>query len=285
MHAARSASSRSAAASSSPAGRRGRPARSPRRASAASVERDARARRGRRRVWSRPASHRREHSPRFRRPKAPSLHCLGMKKLVILGATGSIGEQALEVVAAPTSWPWSGLAAGRGWERRARAGARPRRARGRPRRPRRRPPRHRAAWNGRVLTGEEGIRELIAGSGADLVLNGIVGSAGLGPDDRRAHRGDRARAGQQGEPGGGRRAGHRAGGGDRHPDHPGRLRALGALPAGDAREPRARSSGSCSPRRAARSAGARTSPASRPRRRSRTPPGRWGAGSRSTRRR
>ena len=38
-----------------------------------------------------------------------------------------------------------------------------------------------AAWNGRVLTGEEGIRELIASSDADLVLNGIVGSAGLGP--------------------------------------------------------------------------------------------------------
>ena len=38
-----------------------------------------------------------------------------------------------------------------------------------------------AAWNGRVLGGEEGIRELVADSGADLVLNGIVGSAGLGP--------------------------------------------------------------------------------------------------------
>jgi 1-deoxy-D-xylulose-5-phosphate reductoisomerase len=32
-----------------------------------------------------------------------------------------------------------------------------------------------------VLAGEEGIRELIAESGADLVLNGIVGAAGLGP--------------------------------------------------------------------------------------------------------
>ena len=35
------------------------------------------------------------------------------------------------------------------------------------------------AWNGRVLAGEEGVRELIASSGADLVLNGIVGAAGL----------------------------------------------------------------------------------------------------------
>src|SRR5204863_6062035 len=38
-----------------------------------------------------------------------------------------------------------------------------------------------ASWNGRVLEGEEGVTELIATSGADLVLNGIVGSAGLGP--------------------------------------------------------------------------------------------------------
>ena len=30
-----------------------------------------------------------------------------------------------------------------------------------------------------MLAGEEGVRELIAGSGADLVLNGIVGAAGL----------------------------------------------------------------------------------------------------------
>ena len=35
------------------------------------------------------------------------------------------------------------------------------------------------AWNGRVLSGEAGVRELIVSSGADLVLNGIVGAAGL----------------------------------------------------------------------------------------------------------
>src|SRR3954467_2629507 len=103
-----------------------------------------------------------------------------MRKLVILGATGSIGEQALEVVAASEELSVVGLAAGRRWERlteqardhgvpaialgdsEAAAGAT-------------------QAWNGRVLTGEEGIRELIASSGADLVLNGMVGSAGLGP--------------------------------------------------------------------------------------------------------
>jgi 1-deoxy-D-xylulose-5-phosphate reductoisomerase len=103
-----------------------------------------------------------------------------MRKLVILGATGSIGEQALEVVAASEELSVVGLAAGKRWERvvaqardhgvpaialadaEAAAAAR-------------------GAWNGRVLEGDEGVRELVAGSGADLVLNGIVGSAGLGP--------------------------------------------------------------------------------------------------------
>ena len=33
----------------------------------------------------------------------------------------------------------------------------------------------------RVLAGDDGLRELIAASGADLVLNAIVGTAGLGP--------------------------------------------------------------------------------------------------------
>jgi 1-deoxy-D-xylulose-5-phosphate reductoisomerase len=103
-----------------------------------------------------------------------------MKKLVILGCTGSIGTQALEIVAASGDLQVVGLAAGSSWEA-AVAQAR----------------RHgvpalaladtaaaeRAAedWDGRVLGGEEGIRELIAGSGADLVLNGIVGASGLGP--------------------------------------------------------------------------------------------------------
>jgi 1-deoxy-D-xylulose-5-phosphate reductoisomerase len=102
-----------------------------------------------------------------------------MRKLVILGATGSIGEQALEVVAASEDLSVVGLAAGRRWERLveqagdhgvpaiALADADAAAAS--------------QAWNGRVLTGEEGVRELIAASGADLVLNGIVGSAGLGP--------------------------------------------------------------------------------------------------------
>jgi 1-deoxy-D-xylulose-5-phosphate reductoisomerase len=103
-----------------------------------------------------------------------------MKKLLILGSTGSIGTQALEIVAASDELKVVGLAAGSSWERvlaqaterevgtvafsdggAAEAAS--------------------CAWDGRVLAGEAGIRELIVSSGADLVLNGIVGAAGLGP--------------------------------------------------------------------------------------------------------
>src|SRR3954466_10927432 len=103
-----------------------------------------------------------------------------MRKLVILGATGSSGGQALEVVAASEELSVVGLAAGRHWERlteQARDHGVPAIAladsEG--------AAAAQDAWKGRVLTGEEGIRELIANSGADLVLNGMVGSAGLGP--------------------------------------------------------------------------------------------------------
>jgi 1-deoxy-D-xylulose-5-phosphate reductoisomerase len=103
-----------------------------------------------------------------------------MKKLVILGSSGSIGTQALEIVAASEELQVVGLAAGSSWEQLleqarqhgvpavALAGADA-------------AERARSAWDGRVLIGEEGIRELIASSGADLVLNGMVGAAGLGP--------------------------------------------------------------------------------------------------------
>ncbi|MGH2981648.1 MAG: 1-deoxy-D-xylulose-5-phosphate reductoisomerase, partial [Solirubrobacterales bacterium] len=103
-----------------------------------------------------------------------------MRKVVILGCTGSIGTQALEIVAASDELSAVGLAAGSSWERaleQARehgvpavafsdAGA---------------AAEAKEAWSGKVLAGEEGIRELTATPGADLVLNGIVGAAGLGP--------------------------------------------------------------------------------------------------------
>jgi 1-deoxy-D-xylulose-5-phosphate reductoisomerase len=101
-----------------------------------------------------------------------------MKKVLVLGSTGSIGTQALEVIGASDELQAVGLAAGSGWElavEQAREHGVPaialadedaaERARG--------------AWSGRVLSGEEGVRDLIASSGADLVLNGIVGAAGL----------------------------------------------------------------------------------------------------------
>jgi 1-deoxy-D-xylulose-5-phosphate reductoisomerase len=103
-----------------------------------------------------------------------------MKKVVILGSTGSIGTQALEIVAASEELDAVGLAAGSSWERvlaqadehgvRTVAFFDQEAAKG-----------ARGAWSGQVLAGEEGIRELVASSGADMVLNGIVGAAGLGP--------------------------------------------------------------------------------------------------------
>jgi len=103
-----------------------------------------------------------------------------MRKLVILGATGSIGEQALQVVSASDELAIAGLTAAQSWERlveQARDHGVPVVALGDPEAA----AKAARAWNGRVLSGEAGIRELIAGSDADLVLNGIVGSAGLGP--------------------------------------------------------------------------------------------------------
>src|SRR5881394_181093 len=103
-----------------------------------------------------------------------------MKKLVILGSSGSIGTQALEIVAASEQLQVVGLAAGTSWEQvleQARQHGVPTVALTDPDAAERARP----TWDGRVLNGEEGVRELIAASGADLVLNGMVGAAGLGP--------------------------------------------------------------------------------------------------------
>jgi 1-deoxy-D-xylulose-5-phosphate reductoisomerase len=105
-----------------------------------------------------------------------------MKRLLILGATGSIGTQALDVVSrAPDAFELVGLSADRSHEEllglaRAHgvtrlaltdADAAARAA---------------ETWtDGEVLSGADGLIRLIAESGADLVLNAIVGSAGLGP--------------------------------------------------------------------------------------------------------
>jgi 1-deoxy-D-xylulose-5-phosphate reductoisomerase len=102
-----------------------------------------------------------------------------MKKVLILGSTGSIGTQALDVIGRSPELQAVGLAAGRSWElavEQAREHGVPAIALA----DESAAESARAAWSGRVLGGEEGVRELIATSGADLVLNGIVGAAGLG---------------------------------------------------------------------------------------------------------
>jgi 1-deoxy-D-xylulose-5-phosphate reductoisomerase len=105
-----------------------------------------------------------------------------MKRLLILGSTGSIGTQALDVVArAPESFELVGLSAERSHEAliaQARAHGVGRIALSDPDAA----ARAAEAWTGgEVLAGPEGLVRLVAEAGADLVLNAIVGSAGLGP--------------------------------------------------------------------------------------------------------
>jgi len=102
-----------------------------------------------------------------------------MKKLLILGSTGSIGTQALEVVGASDELQVVGLAAGRDWGavvEQAREHGVPTIALADPDSA----AKARDGWSGRVLEGEGGVRELIVASQPDLVLNAIVGAAGLG---------------------------------------------------------------------------------------------------------
>jgi len=103
------------------------------------------------------------------------------KRLLILGSTGSIGVQALDIVGRSPELELIGLSAERSWQTlieqarahgvgrialadadaAARAGE---------------------AWtDGEVLGGAEGLVRMVIESGAELVLNALVGSAGLGP--------------------------------------------------------------------------------------------------------
>jgi 1-deoxy-D-xylulose-5-phosphate reductoisomerase len=104
-----------------------------------------------------------------------------MKRVLILGSTGSIGVQALEVCAGNPELEVVGLAASSSFERllaqAAEAGvarvalADPDAAE-----------KAQAAWSGgEVLAGPEGLVSLITDTECDLVLNALVGSAGLGP--------------------------------------------------------------------------------------------------------
>jgi 1-deoxy-D-xylulose-5-phosphate reductoisomerase len=104
-----------------------------------------------------------------------------MRRLLILGSTGSIGTQALEIVERSDELELVGLSAQGSWrelvEQARRHGVR---------RIALADPDAGAlageAWaDGEVLTGAEGLVGLVTDSGADLVLNALVGSAGLGP--------------------------------------------------------------------------------------------------------
>ena len=103
------------------------------------------------------------------------------KRLLILGSTGSIGTQALDVCQRSPELELVGLSAESSWEvlldqarthgvtriALADADAAARAA---------------EAWtDGQALGGPEGLVRLVVESGADLVLNALVGSAGLGP--------------------------------------------------------------------------------------------------------
>ena len=107
---------------------------------------------------------------------------IAVKRLLILGATGSIGTQALDVVArASDAFELVGLSAERSHDALialAREHGVKRIALSDPDAA----ARAAEAWtDGEVLAGPEGLVRLVADSGADLVLNAIVGSAGLGP--------------------------------------------------------------------------------------------------------
>jgi 1-deoxy-D-xylulose-5-phosphate reductoisomerase len=106
---------------------------------------------------------------------------MSKKRLLILGSTGSIGTQALDVLQRSDELELVGLSAERSWEalveqarahgvkRIALADGRAAQLAG-------------EAWpDGEVLGGAKGLVQLVVESHADLVLNALVGSAGLGP--------------------------------------------------------------------------------------------------------
>ncbi|MGN6166719.1 MAG: 1-deoxy-D-xylulose-5-phosphate reductoisomerase [Solirubrobacteraceae bacterium] len=105
------------------------------------------------------------------------------RRLLILGSTGSIGVQALDVLARaePGRFVLAGLAAQRSWESlvaQAREQGVERIALTDPSAA----AQASEAWtDGEVLSGADGLVALVTESEADLVLNAIVGSAGLVP--------------------------------------------------------------------------------------------------------
>jgi 1-deoxy-D-xylulose-5-phosphate reductoisomerase len=103
-----------------------------------------------------------------------------VRRIVIVGSTGSIGTQALDVIERDDELELVGLAAASSWElllEQARRHGVRRVALSDP---------DAAARAGEhsdreILAGPEGLVELITDTDCDLVLNALVGSAGLGP--------------------------------------------------------------------------------------------------------
>jgi 1-deoxy-D-xylulose-5-phosphate reductoisomerase len=104
-----------------------------------------------------------------------------MKRILVLGASGSIGVQALSVIAGSDELELVGLSARSAWEtvvEQAKTHSVTRIALSDPQSA----ARAAAAWpEGKVHSGTQGLVELVLESEPDLVLNAIVGSAGLGP--------------------------------------------------------------------------------------------------------
>jgi 1-deoxy-D-xylulose-5-phosphate reductoisomerase len=104
------------------------------------------------------------------------------RRLLVLGSTGSIGTQALDVCARESEqFELVGLSAERSWEALVEQ-ARTHGVRRIALADEHAAARASEAWtDGEVLGGAEGLVRLVVESGADLVLNALVGSAGLGP--------------------------------------------------------------------------------------------------------
>jgi 1-deoxy-D-xylulose-5-phosphate reductoisomerase len=103
-----------------------------------------------------------------------------VRRILIVGSTGSIGTQALDVVERNPDLEVVGLAAASSWElllEQAKAHGVTRVALADPDAAAR-ASEHSSA---EVLAGPEGLVELITDTDCDLVLNALVGSAGLGP--------------------------------------------------------------------------------------------------------
>jgi 1-deoxy-D-xylulose-5-phosphate reductoisomerase len=104
-----------------------------------------------------------------------------VRRIVIAGSTGSVGTQALDVIERSDELELVGLAAATSWEQlleQARRFGVRRIALADPEAAARASER----WTrGEVLAGAEGLVELIAGGDCDLVLNALIGAAGLGP--------------------------------------------------------------------------------------------------------